>query len=143
MVSHLRTYAPHAVLLAVIGLQCAIAGLWHQSNDALRHTLESGAPRQRVYALFVLTNRDTPRELDRESVRRLVKSEDPLVREWTMTANFTRLSPPLAQEAHIMSLRGSPEAVRCQFFLNYRPVVGAPLALGDLRRFLDASQDGS
>lgn len=143
MVSRLRTYAPHAVLLAVIGLQCAIAGLWHQSNDALRHTLESGTPRQKVYALFVLANRDTPLAFDREAIRSLLKSEDALVREWTMTANFARLAPPRAQEAHIMSLGGSPEGVRCRFLLDYRPVVGSPMSLADLRRFLDASQDDS
>jgi hypothetical protein len=131
---------PHAVFLAVVALECVTAGRWHQSSDALRRTLDTGTPRQRVYALFVLTNRDTPQTFDRDSTRRLLKSDAALVREWTMTANFTRPGPPLAQEAYNMSLGTAPHGIPCRFLLDYRPVVGSPMTLADLRRFLDVSR---
>jgi hypothetical protein len=136
-----RTVWPHASLLVLIALECLIAALRHQSDAALRHTLDNGTPRQRAAALFVLTNRDTPVPVDRDFIQHLLKSDAALVREWTMTANFTRLGAPRAQEAHIMSLGSAPEGLRCRFFLDYRPVVGATLTLADLRRFLDAARD--
>ncbi len=138
-----RELWPHALLLVVIGLECSVAALRHQSDAALRHTLDNGTPPQRTTALFILTNRDTPPPVDRDFVQHLLKSDSGLVREWTMTGNFTRLAATRAQEAHIMSLGNSPEGVRCRFFLDYRPVVGATLTLADLRRFLDASAPGS
>jgi hypothetical protein len=136
-----RQLWPHAALLVIIVLETALAALRHQSDAALRDTLDNGSPRERAEALFILTNRDTPPPVDREFIQRLLKSDVPLVREWTMTANFTRLAPPQAQEAHIMSLGDSPEGVRCRFLLDYRPVVGTTMSLADLRRFLDAARE--
>jgi hypothetical protein len=136
-----RTYWPYALLLAVIGLECLLAALRHQSDAALHRVLDKGTPAQRVTALFVLTNRDTPIPMNRDTVRSLLKSDAAEVREWTMTANFTRLLAPRAQEGYIMSLGNSPEGTRCRFFLDYRPVVGTSMSLADLRRFLDAARD--
>jgi hypothetical protein len=143
MVNRWRMLRPHTLLLVVITLECVVAALRHQSDVAVRQALDNGTPHQRAAALFILTNRDTPPSVDREFLRHLLQSNAALVREWTMTANFTRLAAPLAQEAYIMSLGNSPEGVRCRFFLDYRPVVGTPLTLADLRRFLDASRPGS
>jgi hypothetical protein len=141
--SRLRACWLHVLLLAIIGVECLAAWINHRSDGELHRILDNGAPKQKVHALFVLTNRDTPQLLDQQSVRRILKSDDALLREWTMTANFTRQGPSLAQEAHIMSLGRSPAAIRCQFFLNYRPAVGSSPTLSDLRRFLDALGDGS
>jgi hypothetical protein len=127
-----------AFLLVIVVVECFAARALHRTDEELRTLSATGTPAQQVYALFVQTNRGAPHALDQPAVRRLLQSDDPLVREWTMTTNFVRLAPPRVQEDYIAALRGAPEAVRCGFWLTYRIGLGQSMQLADLRRFLDA-----
>jgi len=132
----------HILLLAILIGELLAARINHRAQPELQALLDSGPSRQRAYALFVLTNRGPVQPPDRETIRKLLQSDEVLLREWTMTANFTRFAPPLVQESHIGSLGGSGEAVRCRFWLYYRPAGGSLITLADLKRFLDADRPG-
>ena len=110
----------------------------HRTDDELHRTLQHGTPREKVGALYVLTNRDVPQRFDEVSVWHLLSSDDVLVREWTMTANFARLTPPRTQRDYVEARRGSLEAIRSAFLLRYRPGLGRNITLADLQQFLDA-----
>jgi hypothetical protein len=134
----------HAVLLAIVCAECVLAAALHRTEEELQRDLRTGTPRQKVYALFVLTNRDVPESLDAERVGELVNSPEVLVREWTMTANFVRMGSTRPQAARLVLLGGSPEGVRCRFLLDNRDFqagVTRRMALSDLRRFLGATMD--
>ena len=134
-----KAWRLHVLLFAILAGEWLVAFALHRPDAELRRMLESGSPRDRVYTLFVLTNRDTPEAPDRDAVKQLLATHDPLVCEWTMTTNFARFGPPIAQEAYAAARSGTPTGFRCQFLLNYRAVAGPSMTLADLRRFLDAA----
>jgi len=138
-----RAYTLHVLLLAVVGGECLAARALHHSEAELATLRETGSPTQQAYALFVSTNRGVAQPMEQRTVRQILQSAQPLVREWTMTTNFVRLAPPRVQEDHIAALRGAPEALRCGFFLRYRIGLGQSMTLAELRRFLDATHAGS
>ena len=137
----LWAHRSYVVLLAIVCAECVLAAALHRTAEELQSDLRTGTPRQKVYALFVLTNRGVPRDVGAESVRRRVNSDDGLVREWTMTTNFTRLGPTRAQETRLVVLGASPEGVRCRFLLKHREGQIQWMTLSDLRRFLGATMD--
>lgn len=133
----------HALLLVVVVVEALAATAMHRDDEDLRAELEAGTPERKVAALFVLTNRGVRGDLDESLTQRLLASEDELVREWTMTANFVRQPiPPRLQNAYIASLGGSAEAERCEFMIRYRPGMGHYITLAALRTFLDAAEGG-
>jgi hypothetical protein len=131
----LPAYWLHAVLVLILGVECALAVASHRSRSELERDLQTAAPAQRVYALYVLTNRDTPQRVNPQL---LLDSDEPLLREWTLTTNFTRLARPTPQLKHLDSLGGSPEAIRSRFLFSHGIGKQPWITLPELRAFLDA-----
>ncbi len=138
----LRAHRIHGLLLVVIAVEGLAALLLHRSDEQLGGMLESGTPKQKVYALYVLTNRDLPQGIDEAFTRSLLDCDEVLIREWTMTTNYTRLGQPRAQQAYIRSLGGSPEAYRCRFWKYYRVGLRHSMVLSEVARFIEAISDG-
>jgi hypothetical protein len=132
-----RTYRWHAVLLALMLAECLVALMLHRSTDELQSTLSDGTGRDQVEALFVLTNRDVPMDVDEELIQSLWQSDNALMREWIMTANFARFGEEEVKTSYIESLGDSEAAFRCRLFLNHQ--VGKPslLTLQKVDRFIE------
>ena len=133
-----HTYWLHALLLIVLVVECAVAVANHRSRSKLERDLQAGAPAAKVSALYVLTNRDTPQPAGPQFVRGLLASDETLVREWTMTTNFTRLGRPNMQRQYLASLGDSPEGIRCRFLYSHGIGKTPWITLPELRAFLDA-----
>jgi len=134
-------YWLHAALLLILAIECAVAIAGRRSRAGLERDLQSGTPAAKAYALFVLTNRDTPRPPDAQFVSDLLDSGDPLLREWTMTTNFTRLTGSTMQRTYLDSLGDSPQGLRCRFLLT-RGIGQTPwMTLPELAEFLDALEE--
>jgi hypothetical protein len=95
--------------------ECAVFAHKHRTRSELEDDLQNGTPAEKVSALYLLTNRDTPDPVQPQFVRDLLASDEPLLREWTMTTNFTRLGRPTLQLKYLDSLGDSPEGIRCRF----------------------------
>ena len=129
------------LLAAVIAAECMVAWIRHDTTEELRALRDSGSPREKVYALFVLTNRDQPEVPDGRAIGRSLRADDPLVREWMMTPNFARHAPRDIYAHYLASLPESPEALRCRFLLTHGIGQGRAMGLADLRQFLAATRD--
>jgi hypothetical protein len=134
-------YGWHFLLAAVIAAECLVAWIRHDTTEELRALRESGSPREKVRALFVLTNRDQPEVPDGQAIARSLRSDDPLVREWMMTPNFARHAPRDIYARYLASLSESAEALRCRFLLMHGIGQGRAMGLTDLRQFLAATRD--
>lgn len=130
-----------SALVAVVALECLWAVVAHRGEAELRDLLESGEPRERVEALFVLTNRGIPEVPDRDFVGGLLGADDAFVQEWTMTTNFARFDEPRPQQAYLASLGRTPHAFRCQFLLRHRVGLRRNITLAALARFLARMPD--
>ena len=128
------------LVVALLG-ECIWGVFAHRDVDELQETLESGSSRERVEALFVLTNRGEPQIPDAGSVRQLLASDDTLLTEWMMTTNFARFGIPRPLSAYINALGRTPHAFRCRFLLNYRVGRRRNITMSGLKRFLEHIHD--
>ena len=131
----LPAYWLHTLLLLILGVECALGVANHRNRTKLERDLQTAAPAQKAYALYVLTNRDTPQRVDPQL---LLASDEPLLREWTLTTNFTRLARPTPQLRHLDSLGNSPEGIRSRFLFSHGIGKKPWITLPELRAFLDA-----
>lgn len=137
----LKRLLPHAVLLLVIVAQIVLAVVWHQPREELLEISKNGTPREKVRAIHVLTNRNVPQILTKRYTRRLLRSPDVLVRELTMTTNFSRLRPEDEQRKHITAAADAHEAIRCDILLGSRLGRGGHLTPAKMREFYEALPD--
>jgi len=138
-----RRWAFLTVLTLAILAEGIFAVFAHRSDEELTATARSGSPRDRVYALYVLSRRNTPRAYDASDVRALLMSKDPLVREWAMTSHVRALSDGTGmQRARLARIRDPSEAARSRFLLEHQ-VRGNWMTLGQLRSFVEARDSGS
>lgn len=135
--SWMNAYRLHALLLLVLGLECAWALAHHRPTEQLENDLRAGTPADQVRALFVLTNRDVPRRVDRRFVNELLASDRAMLREWTMTTNFSRFGNGTLQRRYQASLGQSDEALRCRLLLTHQPGQLPWMTLTEVRAFLD------
>ena len=133
-----RAYRLHALLVLGLCLECALAASRHRTDHQVRRDLESGTPAEKVCALYLLTNRDLPQAAEPQFVRSLLASEETLIREWTMTSNFTRLGRPTAQRQYLNAIGESPEGIRCRFLFSHGIGKTPWITLPEVAAFLDA-----
>ena len=115
-----RRFVPHALLLLIAAAEL-IAGLAARPDDGeLRRLAAEGTPREKVGAFFLLTNRDEPPPLPAAELERILREEPPLLREWTMTSNFTRFGHDRLLRTYIQSTAGTPHGERCRFWNDHR-----------------------
>lgn len=129
------------LLAALIAAEAILATLSYRPVEKLRSVLETGTPGERVEALFILTNRggDLPGEMTDATA--LLASPEPLLREWTMTSNFTRLSSPDAQTAYLASRPDDSETRCMRFLLSYRVGTADWMTLDEAREYMDRCLD--
>lgn len=130
----------HALLLTILAGEFLAAVLLHRPDEDLQAILDDGAGRAQVAALAVLTNRGDPIDVDAAAVQRLLNSDNMLIREWTMTANFARLAPPKMLLRHARSFGNPAERYRRQFLFKYAIGRRNSMKLSELARFLDAEE---
>lgn len=130
----------HALLLGVIVVQVAAARRSHLTDDELHAMRESGTPRERVLALHILANRDSPVEHDPKYVRRLLRRKQPaLVHELAMTTNLMRFDSARRRRSVLIERLGdSPAGVRCRFLRDHRVGERNWITRSSLQRFLEA-----
>ena len=132
-----------ALLIGLIAAECAVAIFTHRSEAELKQAYREGPRAEQVEALFVLTSRDAGDADDRPEAAALLQSDNPLLREWTMTGCYIGFDKPQAQAAYLASLPRGPEAVRCRFVLAGRSRQLTNMALGMLTRFMQAGSKAS
>jgi hypothetical protein len=134
---------PLALLLVLAG-ECWVARRDHRTIDQLQQALTDATPREQVFALYIIANRDQPEDYDRRSLRRLLRADNVLLRELMMTPNMMRFGAISLRRRFIEERLADPvEIFRSEFLLKYRVGNSTPITLEDLRRFLDATRDGS
>ncbi|MBN1826687.1 MAG: hypothetical protein JW958_10500 [Candidatus Eisenbacteria bacterium] len=115
-----RRFFPHIALL-LIALFEVVFGVAARPGDAdLSRLAREGTPREKVSAIFIRTNRDVPAPISAEELGRVLAEEPRLVREWTMTSNFSRFGHEKRLHAYADSLSETPHGARCRFLLNHR-----------------------
>jgi hypothetical protein len=126
----------HVFLVTVLVFEGVAAIGFHRSEGDLLISLEEERDCEQVQALFVLTNRNEPMEVDEETIQRLIDMGNPRLREWIMSANFSRFVTPEFKQAYIESLGDSEEAFRYQFLETHQVGKRSSMSLADLDRFL-------
>lgn len=133
------SYALHALLLIAIAGECLTAWALHRSTEEFRDLLETGGPKEKVFAIHVLARRDNPQPPDEALTRRMLNSPHALVREMTMTKNFRPDREDLGQSEHIASMENSPERLRFEILRSTG--IGVHLTPQKLRRFYSSLED--
>lgn len=110
----------HAVLIAVLVIECLAGWMVHRSDADLRQILASEDGIAQVEALFVLTNRDTPLEMTPEKMDDLWEKGNPLLREWMLTTNFARFDGSLLVKDRIKGLADPAAVFRCRLFFEHQ-----------------------
>lgn len=113
-----------AALLALIGLELLVGAFTHRTEAQLERAARAstgGAPadvlRERMAAMHVLANRDAPRVYGAETVRELLASEEPVLREFAMTYLFSRADGAQVQRDRYDA---QPEDLRLGFYFRHQ-----------------------
>ena len=134
--SHRKAWGWHAIIVAVIGVECAVAAFAHRTDTELQNEFKNGAPADQVEAMFIVSSRDNIDTDYRPQAAELLQSGSPLLREWTMTGQFIHFDEPVAQTAYLRSLPAGPEAFRCRLLLTCRSRQLTNMTVGALAQFL-------
>ena len=134
-----RRYPLHVLLLIAIAGECLTAWALHRSAEEFRELLETGGPKQKVFAIHVLARRDDPQPPDEVLTRRMLNSPHALVREMTMTKNFRPDREDLGQSEHIASMEDSPERLRFEILRSTGK--GVHLTPEKLRQFYSSLEN--
>lgn len=128
------------VLLAgLLGVELLVWTAHRRSAEEVRNALETGAPRESLFALHVLANRGATVPFDKQYARSMLASEHERVREYSMTWDVTRDAGRGPQRRHIATVEDRVEAERCRFLLDFQVT---PPTLGALRGFYEGSARG-
>lgn len=131
-----RAWLPHAVLAMLIGLEVAAFGVLHRTMSDLEALLESGTPRERVYALHVLANRGQPPRFSRRDLAEWFETQPPLVAELLMTHNFARFAGPRIRQRYIDEQADAADAARAEFWFQRQVSQRDWITLEELGDFL-------
>lgn len=143
-----RALLPHAVLVAVLVVECLSALARHRTQAELEAAWEGGTPRERLEALHVLTNRDEPppTRFGRAFVQGLLQDESPPVLEAVFTNEICKFEPPALQNDVIRDIPLERIDLLWRSFVLQKHKVGGPVVgagkrmkLQDLDWFLQAA----
>ncbi|MCP4248644.1 MAG: hypothetical protein GY778_16485 [bacterium] len=139
--SRVGRYWIHVLLVGVVVAECLTTVALHRSEQELRQAFETGDARQKVYALHILANRDEPTISDPEFTRRLTNSHEALVRELTVTRNFSRNHTGEEQREYMASLADPGEFIRCRVIMGGKVGEAGYVTPHRLRRFYGTLAD--
>lgn len=108
------------ILVGVILLEGVIAVTTHRSDAEWLKVWQQGTAEEQVLALQILANRSAAFKVERDLVRQLLSSPEPLLREFAFFPTITRSQVKL-QRQHLDATRESPVRLRQNFFFNYSP----------------------
>jgi len=122
--------------VAVLILEVIWAVLQHRSEETLEELLAQGSWQEQVEALALLTNRGDPEPLEPELLASIVRSDNPLLHEWTRTTNFRRFDAAFLEISASEQFPDGGSEYRSRFFDRFRLVKYGSITLSDLREFL-------
>ena len=127
----------HVMLLIVGGGGLGGAGGSERDGAEVDRLLETGASREKAYALHVLANRGRPR-FQKQQVQAMLMHDDPLVRELMMTSNMMRYRKEPIRRRAMSRWQNQAARTRGAFLLDFRIGNFTSMTLNDLRLFLEA-----